>query len=108
MLKPGFLRAETIADFQRPTRLASGASTTYAMGWTVSSAPIAGAPVRVVSHRGSPAGGAATLLTLPDLGLAVAVAANAGDSRSVGPLALAIADAFARHRRMTRQLDGRS
>jgi hypothetical protein len=55
--------------------------------------------VRVVSHRGSPAGGAVTLLTFPDLGLAVAVAANAGDSRRIGPLALAIADAFARHRR---------
>jgi serine beta-lactamase-like protein LACTB len=96
MLTPGFLRAGTIADFQRPTRLASGASTTYAMGWTVGSHSLAGAPVRMVSHRGSPAGGAVSLLTFPDLGLAVAVAANAGDSRIVHALALEVAEAFAR------------
>lgn len=95
MLTPGFLRAETIADFQRPTRLASGASTTYAMGWTVGSQSFAGAPVRMVSHRGSPAGGAAALLTFPDLGLAVAVAANAGDSSIVNAFALQVAEAFA-------------
>jgi CubicO group peptidase (beta-lactamase class C family) len=95
MLTPGFLRADTIAEFQRPTRLASGASTTYALGWTVASARVAGAPVRVVSHRGSPAGGTVSLLTFPDLGLAVAVAANAGDATGVGPFALAVADVFA-------------
>jgi CubicO group peptidase (beta-lactamase class C family) len=94
MLKPGFLRAETIADFQRPTRHASGASTTYGLGWTVASATIAGAPVRVVSHRGSPAGGSATLLTFPDIGLAVAVTTNVGDAKGVGPFALQIAEGF--------------
>jgi serine beta-lactamase-like protein LACTB len=94
MLKPGFLRAETIADFQRPTRLASGASTTYALGWTVATAQLGGVPVRVVSHRGSPAGGSATLLTFPDLGVAVAVAANVGDAKGVGPFALQVAEAF--------------
>ena len=98
MLKPGFLRADTIAEFQRPTRLASGASTTYALGWTVASAQLAGAPVRVVSHRGSPAGGTVTLLTFPDLGLAVAVAANATDAKGVGPFALEVAEAFSRRR----------
>ena len=98
MLKPGFLRADTIADFQRPTRIASGASTTYALGWTVASVPIAGKPVRVVSHRGSPADGSATLLTFPDLGLAVAVAANATDAKGIGPFALEVADTFSRQR----------
>jgi hypothetical protein len=96
MLKPGFLRADTIAEFQRPARLASGRSTTYAMGWTVGSQSLAGRSVRVVSHRGSPAGGAVTLLTFPDLGLAVAAAANAGDSRLVSAFALQVAEAFAR------------
>jgi hypothetical protein len=33
-----------IAAFQTPTRLASGASTTYALGWTVGSVQRAGAP----------------------------------------------------------------
>jgi CubicO group peptidase (beta-lactamase class C family) len=96
MLIPGFLRADTIADFQRPTRLASGASTTYALGWTVAIARLAGSPVRVVSHRGSPAGGTVTLLTFPDLGLAVAAAANVADAKGVGPFALEVADEFAR------------
>jgi serine beta-lactamase-like protein LACTB, mitochondrial len=96
MLKPGYLRAETIADFQRPTRLASGASTTYALGWTVASVPLAGKSVRVVSHRGSPAGGSVTLLTFPDRGVAVAVAANAADAKGVGPFALEVAAAFSR------------
>ena len=59
---------------------------------------MAGAPVRVVSHRGSPAGGSATLLTFPDLGLAVAVAANVTDAAGVGPFALEVAGAFARKR----------
>jgi serine beta-lactamase-like protein LACTB, mitochondrial len=96
MQRPGFLRAGTIADFQKPTRLASGASTSYALGWTVASAPLAGKPARVVSHRGSPAGGTVTLLTFPDVGLAVSVAANATDAKGVGPFALQVADAFAR------------
>jgi CubicO group peptidase (beta-lactamase class C family) len=96
MLQPGFLRAETIAEFQRPTRLASGAATTYALGWTVTTAQIRGARVRVVSHRGSPAGGTVTLLAFPDLGAAAAVAANAGDAKGVGPFALAVAEAFSR------------
>jgi serine beta-lactamase-like protein LACTB, mitochondrial len=96
MVRPGFLRADTIADFRRPTRLASGASTTYALGWTVASARLAGVPVQVVSHRGSPAGGTVSLLTFPDLGIAVAAAANVTDAKGVGPFALEVASAFAR------------
>ena len=96
MLKPGFLRADTIAGFERPTRLASGASTTYALGWTVATAQVAGTSQRVISHRGSPRGGAATLLLFPDLGLAVAVADNTGGKTGLGPLALEVAGAFAR------------
>jgi serine beta-lactamase-like protein LACTB, mitochondrial len=101
MLRPGFLRADTIAEFQRPTRLPSGASTTYALGWTVATAPLAGQPTRTVSHRGSPAGGTVTLMTFPDLGLAVAVAANATDATGVGPFALDVAGAFARRGRVS-------
>jgi CubicO group peptidase (beta-lactamase class C family) len=99
MLKPGTLKAETIAAFQTPTRLVSGAPTTYALGWTVRSVQLAGAPARVVSHRGSPAGGTVSLLTFPDLGIAVAAAANAADARAVDPFALQVADAFESLRR---------
>ena len=96
MLKPGLLRADTIAAFQTPTRLVSGASTTYALGWTVNSVRLAGEPARIVRHRGSPAGGTVSLLTFPDLGLAIAAAANVADARGVDPFALEIAEAFTR------------
>ena len=54
MLKRGLLQAETIAAFQTPTRLVSGASTTYALGWTVKSAQLAGEPARIVGHAAVP------------------------------------------------------
>ena len=88
MLKPGLLKAETIAALQTPTRLASGASSTYALGWTVSSVQLAGKPARMVSHRGSPMGGSVSLLTFPELGLAVAAAANVSHAAGVDPFAL--------------------
>jgi len=99
MLKPGLLKAETIAAFQTPTRLVSGASTTYALGWTVSSVQLAGEPARMVSHRGSPMGGTVSLLTFPDLVLAIAAAANVTNAKGVDPFARRIAEAFTRHQK---------
>jgi CubicO group peptidase (beta-lactamase class C family) len=96
VLTPGFLKADTIATFQTPTRLVSGASTTYALGWTVGSIPLAGRLTRIVSHRGSPMGGSVSLLTFPDLGLAVAAAANVSNAAGVNPLAVQVAGSFAR------------
>ena len=96
MMKPRLLKAETIAAFQTPTRLASGASTTYALGWTVGSVHLAGAPARMLSHRGSPSGGTVSLLTFPDLGIAIAAAANTTDAGGVNPFALKVAEAFSR------------
>jgi CubicO group peptidase (beta-lactamase class C family) len=96
MLKPGLLKSETIAAFQSPTRLASGAPTTYALGWTVGTVQLAGEAARMVSHRGSPMGGTVSLLTFADLGLAIAVAANATNAAGVNPVALRVAEAFTR------------
>jgi serine beta-lactamase-like protein LACTB, mitochondrial len=96
MLKPGLLKVGTIAAFQTPTRLVSGAPTTYALGWTINSVQLAGEPARMVSHRGSPMGGTVSLLTFPDFGLAVAAAANGSSGRGVDPFALRIAEAFTR------------
>jgi CubicO group peptidase (beta-lactamase class C family) len=96
MLKPGLLKAETIGAFQTPTRLASGAPTTYALGWTVGSVQLAGEPTRIVSHRGSPRGGTVSLLVFPDLGLAIAAAANVSQASGVNPFALRVAAAFRR------------
>jgi hypothetical protein len=95
--RPGLLKAETIAALQTPTRLVSAASTTYALGWTVSSVQLAGEPARMASHRGSPSGGTVSLLTLPDLGLAIA-AANVTQARGVDPFARQVPEAFNRRR----------
>jgi serine beta-lactamase-like protein LACTB, mitochondrial len=99
MLKPGLLKAETIAAFETPTRLVSGASTTYALGWTVTTVQLGDEPARIVSHRGSPVGGTVSLLAFPDLGLAIAAAANVTNARGVDPFALRIAEAFTRHQK---------
>ena len=99
-MQAGLLREETIAAFQTPTRLASGASSTYALGWTVTSVQLAGAPARLVSHRGSPMGGTVSLLTFPDLGLAIAAAANVTGAKGVDPFARQVAETFTRHQNL--------
>jgi serine beta-lactamase-like protein LACTB len=96
LLKPGLLKADTITALQTPTRLVSGATTTYALGWTVGSVQLAGGPARMVSHRGSPRGGTVSLLAFPDLGLTVAAAANMSNVTRVNPFAQHVAGAFAR------------
>ncbi|CAN5862911.1 hypothetical protein BH18ACI5_BH18ACI5_20820 [soil metagenome] len=45
-VEPGLVKAETIAAFHTPARLVSGASTTYALGWTVNSVQLAGKSAR--------------------------------------------------------------
>ena len=96
MLKPGLLKADTIDTFQTPARLVSGVSTTYALGWTVNRVQLAGKPARMISHRGSPAGGTVSLLMFPDLGLAIAAAANVTHAGGVDPFALQVAEVFTR------------
>jgi CubicO group peptidase (beta-lactamase class C family) len=95
MLKPGLLKAETIAMLQTPLRLESGASTGFALGWKVDSLQLAGAPARMVGHRASSMGGTTSFMTFPDRGPVVAIAANVSYAEGVAPLTLRIADAFA-------------
>jgi hypothetical protein len=78
---------------QAPFRLESGRTTDYALGWKVESVALDGKPARLIGHRGSPMGGAVSLLTFPDLGLVVAVASNIGGT-SVDPLAQKLAEVF--------------
>jgi CubicO group peptidase (beta-lactamase class C family) len=93
MLAPGFLKGETIAAMQAPVKLESGNLTDYALGWKVESVTLAGKPTRLVGHRGTPMGGAVSLLTFPDFGVVVAVAANIGGA-SVDPFARKLAELF--------------
>jgi CubicO group peptidase (beta-lactamase class C family) len=98
MLKPGFLRGETIATMQAPLQLESGKSTNYALGWKIESVPVAGKSARLVGHRGTPMGGAVSLLTFPDLGVVVAAASNVG-ANGVDPFAQKLAEVFVVRRR---------
>ena len=98
MLKPGFLKDETITMMRTPLRLESGASTEYALGWKVESVPLAGSPARLVGHRGTPMGGAVSLLTFPDLGVVVVAAANLG-ANGLDPFAQKLAEVFVVTRR---------
>ena len=95
MMKPGLLKADTIALMQTPFRLESGASTEYALGWKVDHVQLARAPVRMLGHRGSPVGGTISLMTFPDLGLVIAATSNVTHTKGVAPLGLKIAEAFA-------------
>jgi serine beta-lactamase-like protein LACTB len=94
MLKPGLLKADTVALFQTPLRLESGASTDFALGWKVERVQLAGAPARMVAHRATPNGGTVALLTFPDHGVVVAAASNISPAEGVDPIARKIAEAF--------------
>lgn len=96
MLKPGLLTAETIALFQTPLTLKSGASTGFALGWKVDSIPLAGSQVRVVRHRASLIGGAVSLYLFPDRDLVIAATSNVANTVAVEAFALQVAETFAR------------
>jgi CubicO group peptidase (beta-lactamase class C family) len=94
MMKPGLLKAETIAMLQRPLRLESGASTGYGLGWKVERVQLNGASRQMVGHSGSSMGGTTSLVTFPDVGLAVAVASNVSYANGVAPFARHVSEAF--------------
>ena len=94
MLKPGLLKADTIALLQTPLRLKSGASTDFALGWKVERVQVTGAPTRMVAHRATPNGSTVALLTFPDLGVVVALASNISPAEDVDATGRKIAEAF--------------
>jgi len=94
MLKPGLLKAETIALFRTPLTLRSGASTGFALGWKVDTLPLDGSPVRVVRHRASAIGGATSLYLVPDRGLVIAVMSHVPNTVGLEEIALKIAGVF--------------
>jgi serine beta-lactamase-like protein LACTB, mitochondrial len=102
MLKPGLLKAETLAMLQAPLRFESGASTGYALGWKVEDVQLAGEPARLLGQAGSSMGGTTSLVTFPDLGLAIAAVSNVSYAKGVAPFALKVAESFRRPARSPR------
>jgi CubicO group peptidase (beta-lactamase class C family) len=114
MMDGGLLAPATVAALQTPERLASGEPTGRALGWTVQSVPLGadGAPTRIVGQGlgkpvlrrplsaatagGQVAGATASLLTVPEHRVAVAVASNVSGAGNVPVLAERLADVFIR------------
>jgi len=98
MISGGLLDPETIALLQTPVRLESGESTGAGLGWFVRRVPIGErqTPTRIVGHGGSEVGGTASLMTVPEHGIAIAVTTNVSFAEAVSSLSAQLADIFAR------------
>lgn len=92
------LKPATVQELQTSQRLASGEDTGYGLGWDLDTIALGGENARTAGHDCEVLGGmVASLLTLPDHGIAVAVTSNISytDTRA---LAGSIAQAFAEAR----------
>lgn len=90
------LRPETVKRLQTSRKLASGAETGYGFGWYSRTVTLPGGQtVRVTGQDGESMGGmVASLLTIPEDGVVVAVMANVPFSDTYA-LAVKVAEAFA-------------
>jgi CubicO group peptidase (beta-lactamase class C family) len=89
------LRTSTVRLLQQPQRLLSGEETNYGLGWDLKTVTLRGRPTRTVGHDGDLLGGqTASLLTIPDQGIVVAVVSNISYA-DTSSLAVKIAEAFA-------------
>ena len=115
MMGDRLLAPATVGQLQTPVALASGQTTGQALGWIVQSIPMGsdGKFTRIVGNGlgdavdrgplgantigGHVSGGTAVLVTVPDHGIAVAIATNVSGSDSVSLLSTRLADIFARN-----------
>jgi CubicO group peptidase (beta-lactamase class C family) len=114
MMGDALLDPATVEELQTPVRLASGESTRQALGWAVRRVPMGadGTPTRIMGQglgdavRRSPlsattvgghvSGGTASLMTVPEHRMAIAVATNVSGAENVSLLSARLADAFIR------------
>ena len=89
------LQPSTLQLLQTSQRLPSGEETGYGLGWDLETVTLAGEQTRVVGHDGKSLGGmVASLLTVRERGIVVAVASNISYANT-SSVALKIAEAFA-------------
>jgi CubicO group peptidase (beta-lactamase class C family) len=91
LIKPGFLKSDSLALLFTSQKTADGKLTGYGIGWYVQEAPKGH---KFVFHTGGQAGGSALLFIRPESGVVVAVLCNVGEAPLPGK-GLAIADFFA-------------
>ena len=92
------LQPATVKLLQTSQRLPSGQETGYGLGWDLETVEIAGKQTELVGHDGdSLAGMVASLMTIPEYGIVVAVTSNISyaDTYTVG---VKIAQAFAQQK----------
>jgi len=117
MMSDTLLKTATVNELQTPVQLASGESTGQALGWVVRHVPIGadGTSTRIVGQGlgeavkrsflsattigGHVSGGTASLLTVPEHRIAIAVTTNVSGSESVSQLSTRLSDVFIRHPR---------
>ena len=88
------LKLETVRLLQTSQRLPSGEETGYGLGWDLEKVTLAGKQTVLAGHDGDSLGGmAASLMTFPDHGIAVAVISNISYA-GTDDLGLKIAEAF--------------
>jgi CubicO group peptidase (beta-lactamase class C family) len=88
------LQPATVQMLQTPQRLASGQETGYGLGWDLETVALSDKQARWVGHEGTLLGGmAASLMTVPERGIVVAVTSNISYADTEA-LALKIAQAF--------------
>jgi serine beta-lactamase-like protein LACTB, mitochondrial len=90
-----FLKPATVRLLQTSQRLSSGEETGYGLGWNLETIPLHGGPVAMAGHDGDVLGGqVASLMTVRDRGLVVAVVSNTSYADTFA-LASTLAEAFA-------------
>lgn len=112
MMGDTLLDAATVEELQTPVQLAPGESTGQALGWSVRRVPmgVEGTPTRIVGQGlgdavrrsflsattvgGHVPGETASLLTVPEHRIAIAVATNVSGAQNVSLLAARLAEAF--------------
>ena len=89
------LKAATVQQLQTSQRLASGKETGHGLGWALGTLMLAGQRTRTIGIDGLVRGGMATsLLTVPELGIVVAVTSNISHANTAA-IARQVAQAFA-------------
>jgi CubicO group peptidase (beta-lactamase class C family) len=89
------LQPATVHLLHTSQRLASGHETGYGLGWDLESVALAGERTQMIGHDGESLGGrVASVMILPEYGIAVAVASNISYADTFG-VALKVAQPFA-------------
>lgn len=93
LLKPGFLKADSLRLLFTSQRTNGGQETGYGMGWFVHKSQNG---QRIYEHAGGSVGGSSQLIIYPDTGVVVALVTNLGDAPWKIEDVEAVGEAFAK------------